>query len=65
MDVIVLCVLDIVVGWYLGQGLLLWAMVEVVDMDMAELSVSMSLSMVGLHKKRVGKSMLVSRRKGI
>ena len=63
MDVIAFCILDIIVGWYLGQDLMLGVVVEVVDVDMAELSVSMSLSMEGLFKKRIGKSMLIRIRK--
>ena len=65
MDVIVLSVLDIFKGWYLGQGLLLGAMVEAMDVDMVELLVSMSLSMVGLNRKRAGKCMLVNNMKRI
>ena len=65
MDVIVLCVLDIFVGWYLGQGLSLGAMVEAMGKDVTEISISMSLSIVGLYRKREGMNMLVISRKGI
>ncbi len=58
-------IFHIVVGWYLEWGLLLEAVVEAVEetMDVVELLVSVSLSIEGLIKKRVGESMLVSDRK--
>ena len=46
--------LDIIVGWYMGRGLLLEAM------DEAKLSLSMSLPMKNLSKMGIGKSMLRS-----
>ena len=52
MNVIVFCILDIVVGWYLGQGLPLEAMVEAMGEDVVEILVSMNLSTVGLYRKR-------------
>ena len=65
MEINVLCVLVIVAGWCLEQGLPLGAMVKVMDKGVAEPLVFTSLSMVGLHKKRAGKFMLVHNRKGI
>ena len=65
MVIIASCILDIIVGWYLGQDLLLdvVALVMVEAMDEVEISMYMSLSMKALFWKRIGKSMLVSIKK--
>ena len=46
-----ICVLDIIVGWCLGQGLPSRAMVEAMGKDVAGILVSMNLSAVGLYRK--------------
>ena len=65
MDINVLCVLEYVLGWCLEQGLPLRAMAEAEDEDMAEPLAFMSLYMMDLHRKKIGKFMLVNNRKGI